>query len=318
MECREGLAALKSPYDKTVYLFGGRNIMALNKLETFEPTSRRFAFLGFEGCSYAPGRFGHSMVAYRDQLVVYGGQTGRSTLVPKSQCLKDLLSYSIPDGRWTLRPQNKQQSYARRNHSAFLLNRFLVIFGGINDFGRSMNDTLVYDLEQDRWVCDVPVEGAVPPLSHCGGRACFYPQRHTEPLSRVSDLPAIDWGQSSQLIREEGFYLVGGVDAEGVASGEVFVLRCEGLAMKWIKISKRIKGSPPEPRHSLALTYFERENALVVVGGRNDRKKIVYSDVFLLTLDTLIWVNVKCQGNGCIGRADHHIVQDSGPLETRA
>ena len=58
---------------------------------------------------------------------------------------------------------------------AFALNRFMVIFGGINDFKRNMNDTLVYDLEKDQWITDVPIEGIeMPKLSHANGHSCFY------------------------------------------------------------------------------------------------------------------------------------------------
>jgi len=34
--------------------------------------------------------------------------------------------------------QNKLQVYARRNHTAFLMNKYMVIFGGVNDFNQSM------------------------------------------------------------------------------------------------------------------------------------------------------------------------------------
>lgn len=51
----------------------------------------------------------------------------------------------------------------------------MVIFGGINDFKRNMNDTLVYDLEKDQWITDVPIEGIeMPNLSHANGYSCFY------------------------------------------------------------------------------------------------------------------------------------------------
>jgi len=66
MECREGLTALKSPYNNMIYLFGGRNIMALNKLETFNTETKHFTFLSFENSSYVPGRFGQSMISYKD------------------------------------------------------------------------------------------------------------------------------------------------------------------------------------------------------------------------------------------------------------
>jgi hypothetical protein len=73
MKCKEGLSVVKSTYDNTIYIFGGRNIMPLNKLETFDPSTKHFKFISYENCSYVPGRFNHSMISYKDELVIYGG-----------------------------------------------------------------------------------------------------------------------------------------------------------------------------------------------------------------------------------------------------
>jgi len=50
---------------------------------------------------------------------------------------------------------------------------------------------------------------------------------------------------------------------------------------------------------------------LIISGGRNDREKKVFADIFLLTLDTLIWVNVKVHGDGMIGRAGHEMISEN-------
>jgi len=51
----------------------------------------------------------------------------------------------------------------------------MVIFGGINDFNHQLNDTIIYDLKNEKWLDDVPIKGCeMPFLSHSKGYAAFY------------------------------------------------------------------------------------------------------------------------------------------------
>ena len=52
------------------------------------------------------------------------------------------------------------------------------------------------------------------------------------------------------------------------------------------------------------MTYYERENALLITGGRNERERIVYADAYFLTLDKMEWIKVNILGQGMIGRTD--------------
>lgn len=74
----------------------------------------------------------------------------------------------------------------------------MIIYGGLNDFNKSLDDTLIYDIESDTWITDIPIEGfQVPALSHSNGYTAFYSQRHQEKMRTLCDLSEIDWGQSS-------------------------------------------------------------------------------------------------------------------------
>lgn len=51
----------------------------------------------------------------------------------------------------------------------------MIIYGGLNDFNKNLDDTIIYDIECDTWVTDFPVEGyKMPGLSHSKGYAAFY------------------------------------------------------------------------------------------------------------------------------------------------
>ena len=53
---------------------------------------------------------------------------------------------------WMTRVQNKVQRFGRRNHVSWCLSKFMVSFGGMNDFNQIMGDLVVYDLENDEWI----------------------------------------------------------------------------------------------------------------------------------------------------------------------
>eukprot|EP00347_Sterkiella_histriomuscorum_P010691 403375295 len=316
METREGSTILKSSYDNKVYIFGGRNIAPLPRLEQYDLETNAFKLIYHDYEHKIQGRFNHSMIQYENSLIFYGGQTGSASIKSKSQALKDMICYNIDTKEWTERIQNKLQPYSRRNHSAFQLNRFMVIFGGINEFNYQSSDTLIYDLDENFWITDIPIiDNQIQPLSHSRGHSAFYNQRNSDSMRTILNLKDIDWGNSSQLIQEEGFYIFGGLLSDGSASNDLWILKPFKDQLQWINGDKLCSGRKPKPRYSHSLTYFEKENSLIITGGRNDRGKFMHSDIYLLTLDRLNWIQIEIVGNGMMARADHFCVPGQNPDE---
>jgi len=54
-------------------------------------------------------------------------------------------------------------------------------------------------------------------------------------MRSICNLKDIDWGKSSQLIKEEGFYLFGGLKADGECSNDLWILKIEKDHLKWTK-----------------------------------------------------------------------------------
>lgn len=100
MECRKGFVSLKSPHDGKIYLFGGRNIGPLSKLEVFDSKWKVFKVLQNENATEIKGRFNHSMVSYMNKFIVYGGQTCSTYSQSKSACLRDMVEYNIDTQKW--------------------------------------------------------------------------------------------------------------------------------------------------------------------------------------------------------------------------
>ncbi len=65
----------------------------------------------------------------------------------------------------------------------------MIIFGGINDFNQTLNDTIIYDLVSDSWVTSYPIQGfEMPAVSHSSGYSAFYKQRNFEKVKHICDL----------------------------------------------------------------------------------------------------------------------------------
>ena len=58
-----------------------------------------------------------------------------------------------------------------------------------------------------------------------------------------------------------------------------------------------IKGKPPRPRYAHSMDYYARCECLIIAGGRNDNIQSGYfSDICMLDVRTLQWLEVKTYG----------------------
>lgn len=146
------------------------------------------------------------MVAYKQHLVFYGGQ---STVLGMAQSftLRDMYDFDIEAGTWSVRPQNVMERFGRRNHMAWLYKRFMVVFGGMNDFCQSMTDLNIYDLERDSWLDSIRLSAGPkpPPMSHAAACSVFHEQRGH--VRSIYNLPKVE---GTETLCIEGFYMFGG------------------------------------------------------------------------------------------------------------
>jgi hypothetical protein len=57
-----------------------------------------------------------------------------------------MMCYDIDSRKWFTREQKSQQRYGRRNQTCMILSKFMVIYGGLNDFAQQMGDLIIYNL----------------------------------------------------------------------------------------------------------------------------------------------------------------------------
>jgi hypothetical protein len=67
-----------------------------------------------------------------------------------------------------------------------------------------------------------------------------------------------------------GVYVFGGLDRNNIATNRLYALKVGNRPVTWERV--RASGEPPTARHQHTMTYMPQENALIVFGGRVDKK----------------------------------------------
>ncbi|XP_017148496.1 F-box only protein 42 isoform X3 [Drosophila miranda] len=140
----------------SMYVFGGGSTSdtTFNDLWRFDLTHMRWARPVATG-TYPSPKGSASMVAWKDQLVLFGGWRYPSLHPPyQPWCLFDELHYyDLGKNRWLLR-NTMPCPPPMAGHSATVHGDRMVVFGGYqitNDVNINSNDTWVLDLPEQRW-----------------------------------------------------------------------------------------------------------------------------------------------------------------------
>jgi len=79
-------------------------------------------------------------------MYVFGGKDDNS------EKLNDLWVYNIADKRWVEIEADGEHPFERSGHSSDVYDDFLVIFGGIWDVTKELNDLHLYSFNENRWI----------------------------------------------------------------------------------------------------------------------------------------------------------------------
>lgn len=78
-------------------------------------------------------------------MYVFGGKND------DSEKMNDLWVFNISDSIWTELKAKGDIPYERSGHSMALLNDTIVVFGGIWDVTKELNDLAAYSIPQNKW-----------------------------------------------------------------------------------------------------------------------------------------------------------------------
>ena len=106
----------------------------------------------WENIEIAPGqpmpcsRSGHSASIYNGNMYVFGGKND------DSEKLNDLWVYNIAEKRWVEIGATGNIPFERSGHSSDIFDDHLVIFGGIWDVTKELNDMHLYKFSDNTWI----------------------------------------------------------------------------------------------------------------------------------------------------------------------
>jgi len=111
-----------------------------------------FTTNNWENIDIAPGqpipcaRSGHSASIFNGNMYIFGGKDD------SSEKLNDLWVFNIADKRWVEIEAEGEAPFERSGHSSDVFEDYLVIFGGIWDVTKELNDLHLYSFSQNRWI----------------------------------------------------------------------------------------------------------------------------------------------------------------------
>jgi N-acetylneuraminic acid mutarotase len=138
-------------YQGKMYVFGGfKRGVRTNSVLVFDfATStweRELEAADFPGGVVPIPRAGHSACVHGDNMYVFGGKD------EENEKVKDFWKFSFADSSWEQLPSPDASIAPRSGHSCCSYGPFLVIFGGIQEITKELDDLIVYNFNTSQWV----------------------------------------------------------------------------------------------------------------------------------------------------------------------
>jgi len=148
--------------DDKMILFGGFvNGERCNSVYSYKISSNEWRLLPAQSTSAPCPRAGHSAMMYSENstnwMYVFGGKNDEDKL-------NDIWRFDLDAQTWEqVISVDDTQPLQRSGHSAVLYKDFMVVFGGIFEITKELNDLMLFDLKNLRWVEFFEESGGLSP-----------------------------------------------------------------------------------------------------------------------------------------------------------
>ncbi|XP_070566677.1 uncharacterized protein [Ptychodera flava] len=151
--------------DSCVYVYGGRDVnTTLKDLWKFDINSNVWTLLKCSG-DVPPALQEHSMVPYKDNIYIFGGEFGFGSCDETP-----LWIFNVEKKHWTKHSVDSEvrMPSSRRGHTAVVHNGAMHVYGGYVDLKGSTNEFWTYDFESCSWHLNYsPQVESMPAARHC-------------------------------------------------------------------------------------------------------------------------------------------------------
>jgi hypothetical protein len=277
--------------DDKIYLFGGLNsdklcdfwICNIKDNYTWQP-------IYFNEDSEPAPRYGHTSVLYKKELYIYGGAMPNKNLKPS----EELIIFNT-QSNFFYEPDviNKNIAHLRRNHVAVGVGSHMFVHGGIGANEKVLSDAITFDFLNRRWgTLDIEGKNSVCLVFHCAELVLSQDKMNSQNFN-LFHMPELPFQlRNSSKLKIEGIYVFGGIDGDRNLNNDLRILLIGKKPLKWI--TPDVSGSPPLPRMNGTINYFAEMGIIIIHGGRNDKRDLIFNDIFILDLFNLVWIKTRC------------------------
>lgn len=127
-------------------VFGGfEKGVRTNSTIVFDFETKTWQEVKLHSKSLPAPRAGHSAVVVDDAMYIFGGKDD------ENEKLKDLWRFDLNNQNWQQLDSPDNSVAARSGHSCCVFNNHLIVFGGIQEITKELDDTIVFNLKTGKW-----------------------------------------------------------------------------------------------------------------------------------------------------------------------
>jgi len=271
-------------------LHGGYNISRKNNLWKFNPNQKSWISIEPVGIKNEI-RYAHTGVLHYRNLYIFGGKYFRG---PN---FADLEIFNLDKKMWIFPNLDSNKKIPlRRNHIACGVGNTMFIHGGIDEENKYLDDFYILNYKILKWE-DIDINNStikIPPLAHHSCCLVVSEMMINNSKFNIYNYPETGRTRFINNIKEKGIYIFGGKQSnEGPINNNLYVIKIGKRPLDLIKLNTY--GKQPCPRYNTSLNFYERENMLIVHGGRtlHKKKEIGLNDTFILDLFSYNWIEVE-------------------------
>jgi N-acetylneuraminic acid mutarotase len=148
---RDEHSAVINDNDHTMIIFGGfADGQRTNELIKYHFQENKWGKIEIPAGQPKPEpRSGHTAVIYQNGMYIFGGKDD------ENKKLNDFWRLDLQTFAWTevkLSSPNAEVPMPRSGHQCDVYNHYMVLFGGIFEITKELNDFMLYDFNANKWV----------------------------------------------------------------------------------------------------------------------------------------------------------------------
>ena len=298
-------SATLTSINNNFYLFGGQSGDRLNELKCLNYTTLTWSTISpIKDMEIPDPRDGHTTVAFRNFLIVYGGAGAFNSALHTRTCSPLLHILDTQDLHWKIYKPLGRLPDPRRNHGAVIIGNSMIVYGGINNNSEVLDDFQAVNIDQMQWFAMKFTKDTQKPRERHSFTmtAAFHPNTLKQTNFDIFNLPGVFDEEFTR--KNSGIYIFGGMNGNRKVLNDLYLFQPVKKQTKseknLIKVSKvEPAGKPPLARyqHSAGLCG----KLLVIIGGRNDSlylntKQSAVNEIAALNIVCCRWETIDLYG----------------------